>query len=114
MAAHVGLLSHLLLRVLKVAIMVVLLVIEEQIPTAHHLWSQRMIKGAVVMADLAGSWMIAARHRVGMIVRAGICIWIGVYQIDWIWHHHAVLNIVIHDVLPVDADLIILMVRLVV
>ena len=86
MAAHVRLLSHLLLRVLKVAVVVVrrvlllvLLVVEEQVPAAHHLWSQRMIKGAVMMADLAASWVIAARHRVGVAVLDGICIWIGVY-----------------------------------
>ena len=86
MAAHVRLLSHLLLRVLKVAVVVVrrvlllvLLVVEEQVPAAHHLWSQRMIKGAVMMADLAASWVITARHCVGVAVLDGICIWIGVY-----------------------------------
>ena len=67
-----------------------------------------------MMADLAASWVITTWHCVGVVALDGICIWIGVYQIDRIWHHHVVLNIVIHDVLPVDTDLIILMVRLVI
>ena len=79
MAAHVRLLSHLLLRVLEVAVVVVrrvlllvLLAVEEQVPAAHHLWSQRMIKRAVMMADLAASWVITARHPVGVVVLNGI------------------------------------------
>ena len=79
MPSHMWLLPHLLLRMLEVTVVVVrrvLLVVEEQVPAAHHLWSQRMIKGAIVMVDLTDSWVIAVRHCIYDVVLDSFCIWI--------------------------------------